>query len=71
MIVKEKLRARVVYDTKRQMFAVHLGVTVPHYGTLFSCEQWCEDRAIPITNRGELNRIKYSNMPKEKMFNLQ
>lgn len=61
-------RATIAYDEARDCFAVHIGITRPHFGGLFSCEQWCRDRSIPVKNQDEINRIKYHNMPVQEMF---
>jgi len=61
-------RARIVYDGMRDTFAVRIGVAFVHFGSLFSCEQWCRERGIPVKNQQEINRIKYHNMPVQEMF---
>ena len=61
-------KAVIAYCEARDCFTVAVGMTRPHYGSLFSCEQWCRDRGIPVRNQDELNRIKYGNMPIHEMF---
>lgn len=68
MMIKSRVTARIVHDKKRNTMAVQLGVMMPHFGTLFSCEQWCNARGIKIANIGEVNRLKYNNMPVQEMF---
>lgn len=61
MKIKEQCVIR--YDEQRQCFRVDVGIAAVHFGTLFSCEEWARLKDMPIRNRGEINRIKYNNMP--------
>jgi|AntRauTorckE6833_2_1112554.scaffolds.fasta_scaffold48872_3 hypothetical protein len=61
-----KEQARVSYDYSRNRYTVMIGVTMPHSGTLTSCEQWCRERGISIRNQDQVNRIKYGNMPEQE-----
>jgi hypothetical protein len=68
MLLKVRQTARIVFDKKRNTMTVQIGVTIPHFGSLYSCEEWCDGRGIKITNIGEVNRLKYNNMPVQEMF---
>lgn len=66
VLIREQ--ALIVHDERRDTWAVKVGNTMPHFGGLFSCEQWCRDRNIPVRNQDEVNRVKYGNMPVQEMM---
>jgi len=61
--MRVKMQCVIRYDTLRQCWAVHVGISLVHFGTLFSCEEWARMNAMPVRNSEELYRIKYNNMP--------
>lgn len=66
MRIKEK--CAIWYDERRDCFRVNIGVSIVHYGTLFSCEDWARQNNMPVSNQAEINRIKYNNMPVSEMY---
>lgn len=66
MVVKESCAIR--YDEQRQTWRVDVGISIPHFGTLFSCEEWARRNDMPVSNQAEINRIKYSGMPVQEGF---
>lgn len=65
-----KSTCRIKWDNGRQCWCVHIGVTIVHFGTMFSCEEWARMHAMPISNQDEINRVKYSGMPIQEGFSL-
>lgn len=61
--MKIKESARVVYNPTNDCWEVHYGVTIPYRGTLGGCEMWCDMNKVSINNKGDINRLKYNNMP--------
>ncbi|QDP51636.1 MAG: hypothetical protein Tp1100MES1331091_4 [Prokaryotic dsDNA virus sp.] len=66
MKVKESCAIR--YDDQRQCWRVDVGNGIVHFGTLFSCEEWARQHKLPVSNQGEINRIKYNGMPIQEGF---
>lgn len=63
MLLKVHERAVIRWCEHRQCFCVHIGITIPFYGTINECELWCNQRHIGIRNQLDVDRIKYQNMP--------
>ena len=71
MRLKARDLARIVFDYKRNTFAVMIGVTMPHFGTVNSCEGWCTDKQVTIANQAEVDRMKGNNPPTMEIFSMQ
>lgn len=63
LTMKVHQHAVIRWCERRQLWAVHIGVTIPYFGTLYACELFCQQNKIIIRNQAEVNRIKYQNMP--------
>lgn len=53
----------IKYDTARGVWCVAIGISLVHFGTIWSCEEWARQNGVPVRNQAEINRIKYQNMP--------
>jgi len=71
MRLKARDLARIVFDYKRNTFAVMIGVTMPHFGTIDSCIGWCTDKQVTIANQAEVDRMKGNNPPTMEIFSMQ
>lgn len=63
LVMKAQQQAVIRWCERRQLFGVHIGITIPYYGQLYACELFCKQNGITIRNRDEINRIKTGNMP--------
>lgn len=63
LTMKIQQQAVIRWCEHRQLWGVHIGITVPYFGTLYACELFCQQNKITIRNQAEVNRIKYQNMP--------
>ena len=66
--MKVRESARLLYNSNQGVWEVHIGVTIPYRGQLWGAELFCNNNKIPISNRGEINRIKTGNMPVQEMM---
>lgn len=63
VVIPNHKRVVILYNDKTQCFEVqHCGIILTR-GQLGMCEYFCEIHEYEVTNRGDLNLIKYSNMP--------
>lgn len=61
--MKIKNTCVIRYDEQRGCFRVDIGIAIVHFGSVFSCEEWARINQVPVRNQGDINRIKYNNMP--------
>jgi len=68
LVLPKRNRVAVLYNSITQCFEVQRGGVVLYRGQLFACEEFCRVRELDITNRADLNAIKYSNMPDVEQY---